>query len=31
VIDPYDPVPEYLDALIDLAERDRAARGPDWG
>jgi hypothetical protein len=23
VIDPYDPLPEYLDALIDLAERDR--------
>jgi hypothetical protein len=26
VIDPYDPLPEYLDALIDLAVRDRAAR-----
>jgi hypothetical protein len=26
VIDPYDPVPEYLDALIDLAIRDRTAR-----
>jgi hypothetical protein len=26
VIDPYDPVPEYLDALIDLAIRDRSAR-----
>jgi hypothetical protein len=25
VIDPYDPLPEYLDALIDLAERDRNA------
>lgn len=24
VIDPYDPLPEYLDALIDLATRDRA-------
>jgi hypothetical protein len=23
VIDPYDPLPEFLDALIDLAERDR--------
>jgi hypothetical protein len=26
VIDPYDPLPEYLDALIDLAVRDRLAR-----
>jgi hypothetical protein len=25
VIDPYDPLPEFLDALVDLAERDRLA------
>ena len=26
VIDPFDPVPEYLDALVDLAIRDRTGR-----
>jgi hypothetical protein len=26
VIDPFDPVPEYLDALVDLAIRDRTRR-----
>jgi hypothetical protein len=29
VIDPYDPVPGFVDALIDLAVRDRSARGPE--